>query len=466
MEYRRFLETVVQSIQHKGKGLVYATALLVVLFVVILTITLGNSSAKQSPAALLYRMDLDYTVEVDGLAESRYKAEVHAPSGLKVIEVLVKEGDQVAAGDSLARLDTEALRLDIQRAELNILSAEANMSSEQMALANSVTIARNALASAELSLQSARREYTSFTDRIGHEMTVEVAGINLDAARRAHDYNLSLFEIGGISREMLVQSENTLSKAQTAYDDATRSVEEALDRGKEALEAAEIRYKTSEDTLRDAVQKNTDPAAIALALQKVALQEKQIRLRDADILAPSDGKLTLVNAKQGAPASGLMFIIEDEQELLVRARVGEADIIQIPLDGLCRITPAGQNQAVLGRVAVLPASAERDATGSFSSVIGDDAFYIVDVYLDEPTPEIRIGMNVSVSFVVDTREECFVLPNSLIHKEGDRSSIFTKGTGGRLREIPVSIGLETRRFSEVISDALFEGMEIYSAVSS
>ena len=420
------------------------------------------NAGDRAPAAILRVSSLEYIVEADGLIESALLTEVHAPSGLKVRALYVNEGDAVEEGATLARLDTEALELEIQRAELNIRSAEANMSNEQTALANSVTGARNALASADVSLQAARREYESLRDRRGDEPAVEVAAINLDAAQRAYEYSVSLFGIGEISREALIQSENALEKARTAHDDALKGAGDALDRAREAYEAAGIKRKTANDTLQDAIAKNTDPAAVALELQRVALREKEIRLRDASILAPSGGIVTLVNAKLGAPASGLMFIIEDTRDIRARARVSETDIASVKAGDRCLITPAGQARGFGGRVTSLPFAAEREPSGAFSAVVGDDAYFVVEVIPDEAPEGIYIGMNVKVSIVTDSREACFAVPNGLIQREGARRWIIAGGAGEKPGEIPVETGLETRRLTEITGEGLYEGLRVYA----
>jgi multidrug efflux pump subunit AcrA (membrane-fusion protein) len=445
------------------KKKVWAAARIAVIALVgIAAFLLRPGADKRQPAFILEEGVLEYTVEEDGLVESAHRSEVYAPSGLKVSEVFVQEGGAVRQGDMLAQLDTEALTLEIQRAELNIRSAEANMSSEQAALANSVTSARNALSSAEVALQTARREYETLLRQEGKETAVTAAGINLDAARRAYEYNLSLFDIGGVSQEMLNQAENTWEKAQAAYDDAVSGAGGSLDGAREAFDAAQIRRKTANDALNDAIAKNTDPAAAALELQRVAYQEKLLRLRDAGVTAPSGGTVTLVNAKEGAPASGLLFVIEDERELLVRARVGEADVAALSVGTPCLIRPAGGAQAYDGAVTLLPAAAERDATGAFSAAAGDDVYFIVEAAMENAQPDVYIGMNAKVTFIAGSKDACFAVPNGLIYRDGERRWVVARGSDGRLAEVPVETGVETRRVTEIIAESLYEGMALYN----
>jgi len=445
----------------KRPWLIAAVVVVVIAAIVLFFLTQGKNN-RVEPAAILQRGYLEYTAEADGLIESALKSEVYAPSSLRVGEIFVREGDAVRAGDVLALLDTEALELEIKRADLSIQSAEANMTNEQTALANSVTSARNSLSSANVSLETARREYNTLLGQEGNESMVTAATINLEDARRAYENSLSLFDIGGISAEALTQSQNMLDKAQTAYDDAMRGAQESLKRARETLEAAQIRQKSAGDALNDAVTKNTDPAAIALELQRVAYSEKKLRLRDASITAPASGIVTLINAKVGAPASGLMFIIENDQELIVRARVGEADIPALSPGMRCRIRPVGQEKNLSGYITLLPRVAEREANGAFSAVTGDDVYFIVEATIEDASPDIFIGMNAKVSFIVEYKDACFAVPGGLVYRDEGHSCVITRGTGGRLTDIPVGLGLQTRHLTEIISESLYEGMELYN----
>ena len=427
-----------------------------------LYILFRGANYDAEPAAILRSGPLEYTVEADGLIESANKSEVFAPSSLRVSEIFVRQGDFVREGDLLARLDTEALELEISRAELNIRSAEVSMSNEQMALANSVTSARNTLSAADVSRQAAQREYNVLLEQAGSEAAVALAGINLDIASRTYENNLSLFEDGYVAQEALNQSGDMLDKAQTAYNDAVRAAQESLDRARETLGAAQVRYKAAQDTLSDAAAKNTDPAAVALDLQRVVLQEKQMRLRDADITAPSGGIVSMISAKEGAPASGLMFVVEDAQRLVVSARVAETDISAISTNTPCRILPIGQEQTLDGIVTLMPSAAERDATGAFSAVVGDDAYFIVEAAIENALPGVFIGMNAKVTFVIESRDACFSVPNGLIsHNEGSHW-VLTRNADGSFLKVPVEIGLETRRMTEIISGSLYDGMALFN----
>ena len=448
-------------IKNKWAARVLAAVVLAAAVIIVFKWLTGNTVVKE-PAAILQRGTIEYIIEADSIIESAQKSEIYAPAGLKVGQVLVCEGERVARGDILAQLDTQALELEIRRAELNIENAEAIMTNELTAQANSIISARNSLSQAQVSLASAQREYDNLLEQAGAEAATNLAAINLDHARRAYEENKALFDQGFIASEIMTQTTDMLERAQTSYDDALRAARESLSQALETLKAARIRQKTAEDVLNDAIEKNTDPAVLALELQKVSLAEKQLRLRDATITAKSAGVVTMVNAKEGAYASGLMFIIENDQELLARARVEETDIATIALGTPCQIRPSGWEHILTGTVTLLPYAAQRDSSGAFLAVVGDDAYFIVEVSIEQTGQSALIGMNAKASFIIESKENCFAVANGLINSDGENTWVLQRARNGKLERIAVQTGLATRRVTEIIADELYEGMEIYS----
>ncbi|MDR1192846.1 MAG: HlyD family secretion protein [Peptococcaceae bacterium] len=445
-----------------GKGRLIAAGAVGAALLIFLIAVVAGQSALPGPAAILARTALERVVKADGLVESAAKAEVYAPSSLRVLRIYVQEGDKVAAGDLLAELDTEALALEIRRAELSIQSAEASLSGEQRALETTIANARESESAAAIDARAARREYETLLARRGQEPAVVAAAVNLDTARRIRDDNQALFAAGGVSRETATQSEEALQKAEAAYQDATRGASDALERAREALDTAEVRHKSAVVTLDDALKRDTDPAAAALALQRVALEEKRIRLRDAAITAPAGGRVTLVNAKQGAAASGLLVVIEDDELLIVRARVEESDLAGVAIGADCRIQAGGREDTLAGVVTKIAAAAERETDGAFSALSGDDVYFSVELAIEAPPAGVLIGMNAAVELIADRREDCFAAPRELIYREEDGGAyVLTRRLTG-LARVPVETGLTTGAgLTEIAGEGLYEGLALY-----
>jgi multidrug efflux pump subunit AcrA (membrane-fusion protein) len=417
---------------------------------------------RSLPAAayILRQTTLRQTVQAEGMVEAGEKREIYAPSSLKVQRLLVEEGSRVKAGDLLAVLDTETLELEIRRGELNLQNAEANLTSEQRSLSNSVTNARNAQASAALSLQTARRELDSLLAQQGSEGAVVAAKANLDYARRTWENYQALASAEGVSREALTQAQEAYHKAEAAYADALQGAEDNLALARENLEAAEIRLQNADAALQDATARNTDPAAIALELQRLALDEKKLKLRDANMTAPISGRVTYLAAKTGVPASGLLFVIEDDQNLLVRARIEESDMEGLTPGLPCLIRATGSGREYAGQVLWVAGAAERDGAGEFSAVTGDEVFFSVKVGIDDPDGELLIGMNAETEFLLAQRENCYGVPQDLVVESQGQAYVFTR-IGFFLTPIPVETGLETGKLTEISGDSLREGLPLY-----
>ncbi|HEX9638486.1 MAG TPA: efflux RND transporter periplasmic adaptor subunit [Acidobacteriota bacterium] len=77
-------------------------------------------------AAAVERRDLAETVSLTGTLRPRRQVEVVAEVAARLLEVVRDEGERVAAGETLARLDPTDYRLAYQRAQAALAVAEAN----------------------------------------------------------------------------------------------------------------------------------------------------------------------------------------------------------------------------------------------------------------------------------------------------------------------------------------------------
>jgi membrane fusion protein, multidrug efflux system len=89
----------------------------------------GEDEDKDTPAipvevAAATRGDIVAVYSSTAPIEAFAEAQVVAKVGGEVVEILVEEGQQVAAGDVLARLDGERLRFEMQQAEANLKKLE------------------------------------------------------------------------------------------------------------------------------------------------------------------------------------------------------------------------------------------------------------------------------------------------------------------------------------------------------
>jgi len=123
-----------------------------------------QQTAKAAPAAAgmeVRRGNLVETASASGKIEPEVQVEVKSRVSGQVIEVLVKEGDQVQAGQLLVRLDPvdaqrqlEAAKVARSRARADVEAAQATLAVSELETQNSEVTSRVAQQSAELGLGS------------------------------------------------------------------------------------------------------------------------------------------------------------------------------------------------------------------------------------------------------------------------------------------------------------------------
>lgn len=364
----------------------------------------------------LAKNDLVDSVLVSGTVMSSNTKNVYSKlTAYPVKEVFVKVGDKVKVGDLLAQLDTATLESDIKQAELNVK--------------NSQTTLDNEAASNQSSLQNALN-------------SVDLASIELENAKSSYERTKELSNTGASSPEELNQAETALKKAQISYDNA------------------QIALKNSQ-------KKNLSITKNNLEIQKVALEKQKKNLSDAKITAPIDGTVTLVNAKAGESGTGLLFVVEDTDHLIVSTSIGEYDIslIKISQEVTIKSDSTGDRQFT-GTVSKIAPTAQRDASGNIAS--SSNVQFDTEVTLKDSDPNIRIGMNVRLTIKLTEKKSVFTVPYDAIiaHDDGSKWVKVLEATGssrnekGIYTEIPVKTGLETDMYVEISGTDLKDGLQI------
>jgi len=330
------------------------------------------------------------TITVSGTVESAQSRNVYSSLGLTIDEVNVEIGDKVTEGQVLVVLDTEDLELTIaqaraqleitrQGAQINIDSSEVmlNQASDNVRANNNMHVvsAQAALSSAEANirmiqasisaaqaeLEAAQEAGTQDNAAMVLAASSAVTSAEMARSNREQDlYNAQiLYEIGAISRFELNQAqdafttaENMLNDAQTNLDIANDSNARIIDSHQRALdsqrrsieqlrtslEAANAAHRQAQNALSaaqnaanqelDLLRNNLEASEIYanLEAQEIALQILERRLEDATITAPISGTITQSLAREGMIGSGLLFTIEDTEDLRVITRFREYDI--------------------------------------------------------------------------------------------------------------------------------------------
>ena len=378
----------------------------------------GAQKEREISTTVLSKSDLADSVLTSGTVISSNSKEVYSKlSNYFVKEIFVKVGDKVKAGDILATLDTASLESDIKQTRLNIKNAETSFQ-------NDATTNQSSLESAE--------------------NNVKLAEIELENAQHSYDKTKDLVKTGASTSDALRQAESVLEKASISYDNT------------------QIALKSSQSKTTSATKTNIE-------IQKVLLEKQQKTLNDAKITAPIDGTVTLCNAKAGGSSAGLLFIVEDTENLIVSTSIGEYDIsfIRTGLPVAIKSDSTGDMEFP-GTVSKIAPAAKRDSTGSISS---SNVQYDTEVAMRSSDSNIRIGMNVRLTIKLNEKKDVFAVPYDAV-TTGDEGSkwisiLETTEQGDRqvetIKKIKVSTGMETDMYIEIQAPELEDGLKVINS---
>ncbi len=417
---------------------------LALVLAVLLSVTLfarrnsGAANTALSNVIHLSKTELVNSISVSGTIESSNTQSVYSTLNYLVAEIYVRVGDKVAAGDLLATLDTAVLELDIAQ--------------QRSTLDNSQKNAFLDLQIKKLTYENLKKQYDNGlnTELVNAEATLETAEFDLQTKKETFENNKSLFASGYISGQELNQSETNYLLAVTTYDKAVSSLATTKIKVEQDLMIAEANLKNAE-------------AAYQNDTQQIALQKLEKNLADSLIKAPLDGTVTAIYAKVGSPGSGLLFIIEDTETLIITAYVKEYDIGHIQKGQKVTIKADATGDVLLqGEVVKIAPTSAKSATGD--TIVSSTAEFETQIAVLDHDTGLKIGMNTRLEIILEKKDGVYALPYDAVTVNAEGRSIIYAVTNENskplIKELVVDTGMETDFYTEVWGDGLSEGMMI------
>jgi len=162
------------------------------------------------------------------------------------------------------------------------------------------------------------------------------------------------------------------------------------------------------------------------------------------LLSPIDGEVIVATTQPGQTVTTSDAIIVLSDRLIVRAQVDETDIGKIKLKQGAFITLDAYLDTKIGAIV--------DHIYYESETVNNVTIYKVDL-IPENTPEFfRSGMNATVDFKADSREDALLLPVEAVRKEKDESYVLLKqdGSNNPAKRI-IKIGITDDKNYEILS---------------
>ncbi|MDR2589807.1 MAG: efflux RND transporter periplasmic adaptor subunit [Oscillospiraceae bacterium] len=380
-------------------------------------------------------IDSDDRIVVNGVVESTARRNVYSMLGSTIERVNVAVGDRVTLGQTLAILNSEDLEFSIASQKIalelaqndyvftinDLWGAFGNTSGRfspdtvlqlNRAVSQLNSAERN-LTNANNNLESVMRDNVGNTNLITAENELTNARVNLFEVEESHRRQQVLYDAGIITSTVLRQSETNLTNANIRYNNASSAqeiilrsqgeyIEQMFDlviSAREARNQAQVNLTTIRaDALRELGQAGStyliEQAENHITQMKLVLSQMESQLSRLEITAPIAGTVTAVFAEEGDIDGGLMFVIEDTQNLRVITSIREYDIDRIEVGTEVSITSAGTNDAVLSGIIskINPSATRYSPTTEFE----------VEITVTPNEIDLRIGMNVRVE-IIDNR---------------------------------------------------------------
>ncbi len=461
--------------------------------------TTAKAAATQSTATV-QRGTLTATVNSAGNIAAHQVVTVNFGQSGTVQKIAVQVGDRVKAGQVLAEIDTSDLTLQVQNAQVNLDVAKVKLAQtkapttpQDIANARSqlevvqASYAKLAagptkpdLAAAQAALASAQASYDAAVKASGGtasaiesaSVQMEKAIVTLQQAQGAYDKVATAPNIAARSEAVTLQNATIdYNQAKANYDNAVATsgsnaktqVAQAVSslQGAQAslakLQASDYDLVASKAAVTQA-QNNLDkllagPDANTLAIAQsqvdqaaIALQQAEIKLKQAQMVAPFNGIVTTASLTLGqvAATSGTTAAIQvaDLDHLEIVVNMAEVDVPKIKVGQTAQISlDALANVSLTGEVTLVAPA------GVLSQGVVN---YPVTVAIKDATAEVKTGMTANVNIITDQRDNVLVVPNRAVSTVG-RQKMVTVVFEGRDMTTPVVTGMSGDTTTEIVS---------------
>ena len=433
------------------------------------------------------------------------KVEVTAPVAGKVVELLVKPGDKVSKGQSVAVLSSSELgQLRVEslskraEAEADLQQAEGDLKLARENYDRQLEISAAEIAQAQTQLAAVTKQYQQEQELVNKRSVVQAAKENyqrqveiaqaeiaraeteLTVAKEQFDRDKELVAAGAIARRAMLESQAHFAEAKSAVAKAksrpeviqaqTQIKQAEVDlpmrelrdsQGRVAEAKAQLtRALSRREVLAAENQLKRGKTAVEVAQSRIRLADAayQARLQQLGTVANEKGLVTVVAPISGTVAAReitpgesvnaekpLMSLLNDSR-VFATANIYEKDLNQVK-----------QGQEVRVKVANLP---DRTFNGKItfigSSVEGETRVVPVKAELDNINGELKPGLFAELEILTDkTATNILAIPSAAVVDVSGKKTVYVKN-GDAFQAAEVEIGQTSGDLVE-IKRGLFEG---------
>ena len=291
------------------------------------------------------------------------------------------------------------------------------------------------------------------------------------------------------AKDGLRQAQTAVDTAQSAYDiaqatynAAVRGEDQALSDYADAVDSAWRAYQTALTSLdstkkgtEDQLEAYSDTLASANAGANTAVTQESIRqlsktLDDTKITAPVSGTVTAVYASVGSSGSGLLFVIEDTDHLVISTSVKGYDLGDVKTGMTVEIKSDATGDSVIpGTLTTIAPTAKKNQLGDTEA--SNDPSFEAEVSVDSAESGLRIGMEVRLSYIIARQAHVLAVPyEAVFTDEAGQSCILVLRAQEKetylVEKLPVTTGLDDDLDIAVSGTGVEEGLRVITDAKS
>ena len=448
-----------------------------------------RESMGQVETVRVTRQNLIDSISVTGTIASADAWDVSASAkDVEVLEVNCEVGDYVNEGDVIVVLDTTDLELSLTEAQNKQVLSEYNESkSIESATENyteavedgtdtyqkaveSEADAKEALMEASQDVESAADKLLRQEERLGEAKAAFEAATpvekpaNYDQLKLADPDNAEVKAYDDyLALEQAVtsaqQEYTSRHQAYVAAAEAEEKAQETYEKAVEALEDAQKNNNKNISNAADQLEKAQMEQQYSNDSNQEVIENYQKQIDSCTVTAPISGVITAMNVAVGDTYMGEgsnLFSIADKEYFVVSASVDEYDISSISRNMEAAVIVEAISEEEL------PATVSFVSPTATSSMMGGSS-YELEIALNDPNENLRIGMTAKASIVLDAAYDVLTVPYDCVETDVNGKSVVYIDQNGEKTALEVEVGMQGDYYVEVSGEGLDENSVVYYA---
>ena len=345
---------------------------------------------KNIQTAIAERATLESSVSASGKIIPLYEQTIISPVSTRILEVYCDEGDSVATGQSLLRLDLESADIERRR------------------LADEVSMKKIELEQTELNNE------TYLTDL---EMKIKTKEMAVNHLKAEVENEKRLDSIGSGTGDKIREAELAYSTSQLEL---------------EQLKAQLMNEKKSHEAIYKSKQ-------LEKSISQRNLHEMERTLDDAKVKAPKSGTVTYINKTLGTSigTGERLAVVSDLSHFKISAEIPEGHANKISVGSAVKVR--FNRNTLEGRISSISPQSQNGMV-EFNVLLKDDS-----------DKRLRSGLRTELNVIYDVHDDIVRIPNGQYFQGPGNYTLFVKVSPDKLERRSVTLGDSNFDYVEVKS---------------